>query len=152
MRPYTTSRCHRSPTPILNAQNSVFSLLQEKDVMLHFPYQKYDYVPQLIREAAEDPEVRSISITLYRVASKSAVVDALLKGLENGKKVLTFIEAKARFDEASNLFWGEELEKAGATVVYSYPGIKVHTKLLLIGREEEEELRYYSYIGTGNFQ
>ncbi len=141
------------PLPHLELEKaaSIIGLLEERDVMLHFPYQKYDYVPRFIREAADDPLVKEIKITLYRVASKSAVVEALLYALTKGKKVTAFIEAKARFDEESNLFWGGELEKAGAKVMYSIPGIKVHTKLLLISRNEPEGLHYYSYLGTGNF-
>lgn len=137
--------------PELEAAESLIEQIAAKDYLLHFPYQKYDYVPQLIQEASDDPAVKMIKITLYRVASRSAVVDALLNALKNGKKVIAFIEAKARFDEASNLYWGEQLELAKAKVFYSYPGIKVHTKLLLIGREEEGKTKYYSYLGTGNF-
>lgn len=139
------------PHPVLEAADSIIQAVREQDFLLHFPYQKYDYIPQLIQEASEDPAVKTIKITLYRVASKSAVVDALLNALKNGKKVTVFIEAKARFDEASNLYWGEQLEKANGKILYSYPGIKVHTKLLLIGREEEDKIKYYSYLGTGNF-
>lgn len=139
------------PHPELEGLEKILPFLSRKDAMLHFPYQKYDYVPQLIEEAANDPDVRSIKITLYRVAARSAIVDSLLKARKNGKQVTAFIEAKARFDEASNLYWGEQLEKAGAYVFYSYPGIKVHTKLLLIQREEEQGLHNYAYLGTGNF-
>jgi polyphosphate kinase len=139
------------PHPELEAASSQLDAIREKDYLLHFPYQKYDYVPQLIWEAAEDEAVKDIKMTLYRVASKSAVVQGLLKALENGKKVTTFIEAKARFDEASNLYWGERLQEAGANVFYSYPGIKVHTKLLFISREEAGEFKNYAYLGTGNF-
>lgn len=139
------------PHPVLEKAESYFQLLQSMDVMLHFPYQKYDYVAKFILEAANDPDTREIKITLYRVAAKSAVVLALLEALKKGKRVIAFIEAKARFDEASNLFWGEELEKAGAKVMYSIPGIKVHTKLLLINRAEAGKIHYYSYLATGNF-
>ncbi|MCB0634345.1 MAG: polyphosphate kinase 1, partial [Lewinella sp.] len=139
------------PHPKLEGAGSIMSVMQKQDVMLHYPYQKYDYVPQLIREAAADPAVRAFRITLYRVAGKSAIVQALLEALRSGKKVMAFIEAKARFDEASNLHWGRELEKAGAKVQYSYPGIKVHTKLLLIEQELEEKTRYFAYLATGNF-
>lgn len=138
------------PHPELEGLDKILPFLSRKDAMLHFPYQKYAYVPQLIEEAANDPAVNSIKITLYRVAARSAIVESLLKARENGKQVTAFIEAKARFDEASNIYWGEQLEKAGALVFYSYPGIKVHTKLLLIQREEEN-LRNYAYLGTGNF-
>ncbi len=139
------------PHPDFEAADSILELLRRKDVMLHFPYQKYDYVPKLIEEAANDPLVKSIKITLYRVAAKSDVVESLLRARKNGKQVTAFIEAKARFDEASNLYWGDQLKLAGAKVLYSYPGIKVHTKLMLIQREEEEGLRNYAYLGTGNF-
>jgi len=138
--------------PVLSNQKSIMNVLDQQDVILHFPYQSYSYIPQLIWEAAENPSVTKIRITLYRVASKSEVTKALLHALSVGKKVIAFIEAKARFDEASNLFWGAELEKAGATVIYSYPGIKVHTKLLMISKDTEDggQTRY-AYLGTGNF-
>lgn len=132
-------------------QTSLIAAIGKRDYILHFPYQAYDYVPKLIWEAAEDPKVAVIKVTLYRVASKSAVTSALLHALKKGKSVCAFIEAKARFDEASNLYWGEQLQEAGATVMYSYPGIKVHTKLLLIQRKEATKLRNYAYLGTGNF-
>lgn len=139
------------PHPGLEAATSIIGFLQQQDTVLHFPYQKFDYVPRFILEAADDPQVKSIKITIYRAASKSAVVDALLQALKNGKAVTVFIEAKARFDEAANLYWGSELEKRGAKVIYSYPGIKVHSKLLLVARAEEHGLRHYAYLGTGNF-
>ncbi len=125
--------------------------IDQKDYLLHYPYQKFDYVLRLIEEAAADDKVISLKITLYRVASKSAVCEALLKALANGKKVTVFIEAKARFDEETNLFWGEKLEQAGALVKYSFPGIKVHSKLLLITKQEESGLKNYAYLSTGNF-
>ncbi len=138
--------------PALRNQESIMNVLDQQDVILHFPYQSYGYIPKLIWEAAENPSVTKIRITLYRVASKSEVTTALLHALSVGKKVIAFIEAKARFDEESNLYWGAELEKAGATVIYSYPGIKVHTKLLMISKDTEDggQVRY-AYLGTGNF-
>ena len=139
------------PHPRLEGAESIMALMNASDVLLSFPYQRYDYVPQLIREAADHPEVTKIQITLYRVAGKSAVVKNLLYALERGKKVEAFVEAKARFDEASNLYWGEELQKAGAYVRYSFPAVKVHTKLLHIVRKTGEEKIHYSYVGTGNF-
>ncbi len=154
--PTDSSAFHDEPCPPLvhielESCSSIISLLGEKDVMLHFPYHQYKYVPQMIKEAANDPQVENIKITLYRVASKSDVVLALLEALEKGKSVTAFIEAKARFDEASNLYWGDRLMEAGGKVLYSYPGIKVHSKLLLVQRREEDELRNYAYLGTGNF-
>ncbi len=139
------------PHPDLEGAASIMKVLRGKDVLLHFPYQKFDYIPQLIQEAADDPSVTSIKITLYRVGSKSNVMQALRSACEQGKEVVIFVEAKARFDEEANLHWGGELKKVGAEVLYSYPGIKVHTKLLLISRQEEDETVHYTYIGTGNF-
>lgn len=139
------------PHPELEDVDSILKVLEQQDVMLHFPYQKYEYVPQMILEAARDPKVSSIKVTLYRVASKSAVVTALLEALNQGKEVVAFIEAKARFDEASNLYWGDQLSKAGGTVLYSYPGIKVHSKILLITQKTEAGTLKYAYLGTGNF-
>ena len=135
--------------PILEQYTRVMDALKERDIMLHFPYQSYGYVPKLIREAADDDQVETIKITLYRVAAKSKVTQALMYALKKGKTLTVFIEAKARFDEQSNLYWGGQLQKAGANVLYSYPGIKVHTKLLLISTKTEP--KYYTYLGTGNF-
>ncbi|MFT5747734.1 MAG: polyphosphate kinase [Saprospiraceae bacterium] len=135
----------------LENAESIIAAMQEKDFMLHFPYQKYDYISKLIWEAADDVKVDAIKITLYRVAAKSDVANALLHARKMGKKVVVFIEAKARFDEKMNLFWGGKLEAAGAKVMYSFPGIKVHTKLMLIRRIEKGSRRLYTYLGTGNF-
>ncbi|MGH1438291.1 MAG: polyphosphate kinase 1 [Lewinella sp.] len=134
--------------PRFENANHLLSAIRERDELLHFPYQEYNYIPQLIKEAAQDPDVHTLRITLYRVAAKSDVVDGLLQALALGKKVEVFVEAKARFDEAANLYWGEELKKAGADVRYSFPGIKVHTKLLLIECTKQRDV---SYLGTGNF-
>lgn len=135
----------------LDGCDNLLKAIAEKDYMLHFPYQSYKYVSQFIAQASDDELVNAIKITLYRVADDSDIGHALLNALEKGKKVVAFIEVKARFDEASNIYWGEKLEAAGAKVVYSYPGIKVHTKLCLVRRIEEGERRYYTYLGTGNF-
>ena len=139
------------PHPELEKINKLIPAISKKDFLIHYPYQKFDYTAQLIQEAANDPKVEHLKVTLYRVSSTSVVAKGLLEALNNGKKVTTFIEAKARFDEESNLFWGNKLKEAGAKVRYSFPGIKVHTKLLLIGRKENEKLNYYTYIATGNF-
>lgn len=140
------------PHPRLESDDSIMESMDASDLLLHFPYQRYDYVPKLIREAAEHPEVTCIQITLYRVAGKSAVVTELLYALKMGKQVEAFVETKARFDEASNLYWGKQLEEAGAYVRYSYPAVKVHTKLLHIEREIlNEKTVHYTYVGTGNF-
>lgn len=139
------------PHPELEEVDNLLEAIAEKDYLLHFPYQKFDYVTRFIREASEDKEVVCIKITLYRVAGKSEVGEALLNALAKGKKVLVFIEAKARFDEASNLQWGEKLAEAGAKVIYSFPNIKVHTKLLMVEKQVGQEKRHLAYIGTGNF-
>ncbi len=139
------------PHPVLEQAQSIFKVIGKQDILLHFPYQKYDYIPRWIEEAASDPAVEEIKITLYRVAKNSSIAQALVRAQENGKKVTAFVEVKARFDEASNLHWGETLQAAGAQVIYSRPGIKVHSKILLITRQEAEGLRHYAYLGTGNF-
>ncbi len=130
---------------------SYFDIIKDKDQLVHFPYMSFDYVQEFIDQAATDDLVEEIKISLYRVASESALTDSLLKALENGKKVTVFIEAKARFDEENNIKWGRVFEEHGATVIYSYPKIKVHSKVLLVLRREENKLRRYAYIGTGNF-
>lgn len=139
------------PHPTLEKQESLLSHLQKKDEMLHFPYQKFDYIPQLIREAGDNAQVKEIKISLYRIAKSSDVVKALCYAIERGKKVVTFVEAKARFDEKNNLLWGKELEDRGATVIYSYPAIKIHSKIVLIRMQPDAELKDIGYIGTGNF-
>jgi len=139
------------PHPELERATSIMAAMSGRDYLLHLPYQRFDYVGRLIREAAADASVTTIKITLYRAAAQSEIVKALISACEQGKDVTVFIEAKARFDEASNLYWGEQLEKAGASVHYSYPGIKVHCKLLLIGCAETSAIKRYAYIGTGNF-
>lgn len=137
--------------PFLDAAESMFDAIAERDRILHFPYQRFDYIVRMLEEAADDPAVMSIRITLYRVGRESAVARALIRAARNGKQVTAFLEIKARFDEESNLQWGAALEQAGAQVLYSYPGIKVHTKLFVISRREGEQLRQYAYLGTGNF-
>lgn len=139
------------PHPILESASSTMDAIGVQDIVLHFPYQSYHYIPELIREAAEDPGVKKIKITLYRVAQQSQIATALLYALEKGKKVFCFIEAKARFDEETNLYWGNQLASAGAVVRYSFPAIKVHCKLMLIERKTDGKKQLISYLGTGNF-
>lgn len=130
---------------------SIFKAVSKKDLILHFPYQSYDYVVKFLKEAAKDPDVISIKITLYRVADDSKVAKALIEAAKNGKLVMVFVEIKARFDEESNLYWAKEFEKAGVNVLYSFPKFKVHSKIFLISRREKNKLRQYAYLGTGNF-
>ncbi len=138
------------PHPKLEGQ-AMFDAIAKDEVLLHFPYQSYNYVIRFLEEAAIDPAVQSIKITLYRVASDSKVARALIKAAQNGKEVLAFDEVKARFDEQSNIHWGEEMKKAGVNVVYSYEKLKVHTKLCIIARKEGDDVKHYTYLGTGNF-
>ncbi|MBC8041837.1 MAG: polyphosphate kinase 1 [Rhizobacter sp.] len=139
----------------LDAEASMFDAITKGDAMLCYPYHRFEYVIRLLREAASDPDVTSIHITLYRVSSASEVIGALVAARRNGKRVTAFIEVKARFDEETNLGFAEELRKAGATVLYSLPGLKVHAKLCLITRRETtrepEGEAHYAYLATGNF-
>ena len=138
--------------PTLPRTGSLLAAIGERDHLLHPPYQSFDYVTRLLREAAADPRVSAISVTLYRVASKSEVVKALLKAAKHGKQVTVVVELKARFDEESNLFWADKLQRAGARVVFTPPELKCHAKLLLITRREaDESTRQYAYFSTGNF-
>ena len=130
---------------------SVFDVISEKDVLLSFPYQSFGYVVKFLEEAADDVNVKSIKITLYRVADESLIVRSLIKAAENGKKVTVFVEVKARFDEESNFSSADALEKAGVKVYFSFPGLKVHSKLCLIERTEKKKSKYYTYLATGNF-
>ena len=138
--------------PTLPRTGSLLNAIGQRDHLLHPPYHSFDYVTRVLNEAAADPRVSAISITLYRVASKSAVVKALLKAAKHGKQVTAVVELKARFDEESNLFWAEKLQRAGAHVIFTPPELKVHSKLLLITRREADETtRRYAYFSTGNF-
>lgn len=128
-----------------------FRVIAAADRLLHFPYHDFGTLVRWLEQAAEDPRVERMAITLYRVADGSAICAALLKALGNGKKVTVFVEVQARFDETSNLYWGEQLEKAGAEVLYSYEGLKVHCKLCLVERSERGRTKRYAYLGTGNF-
>ena len=137
--------------PALPDKAQILSVMKKQDLLLHFPYHDFSAVIRLLRQAAADPAVERISITLYRVAEGSAICAALVDALHNGKDVTVFVEVQARFDERSNLFWGEALEDAGAHVIYSYENLKVHCKLCLIDRRERGKLVRYAYLGTGNF-
>lgn len=131
--------------------NDIFALVADRDRMLHFPYQSFGYLEKWVGQAAVDKNVTSIHISLYRIAKDSLLTTALLRALENGKEVIIFVEAKARFDEENNLKWGRTFEDKGAKVFYSFQNVKVHSKILLIERKEQRRLQGYAYIGTGNF-
>lgn len=128
-----------------------FEVIAKKDQSLHFPFMSFNYVEKFLEQAASDPDVQAIKISLYRVADESQLTSSLIKAIENGIKVTIFVEAKARFDEANNIVWGRKFEEKGAKVIYSYPKIKVHSKIMLVKRRENGKSRRYAYIGTGNF-
>ncbi len=136
--------------PLENAED-IFAEIKERDHVLNFPYQSYQSVVDFFEKAAKDPFVTHIKITQYRVAKRSQVINALLEAAKAGKHVSVFVEVKARFDEEANLKWGEILEKAGIQVQYSFPGLKVHSKIALIRRVIEGKAEMFCYFSTGNF-
>lgn len=129
----------------------IFSTIKEKDQFIHVPYHSYESVVRLFEVASKDPRVTHIKVVQYRVAKKSRIMTALMNAVKAGKQVSVFVEVKARFDEEANLDWGEKLEKAGVSVQYSFPGVKVHSKLALISRQERKKTKLYAYLSTGNF-
>jgi polyphosphate kinase len=130
---------------------SILYAIKKRDIMLHFPYHPFDHFIDLLREASIDPNVTSIQITLYRLARNSSVINALLNAARNGKNVTTVVELQARFDEEANILWGNKLMEEGVKVIYGVPGLKVHSKLLLITRVKNDITQRYAAIGTGNF-
>ena len=138
------------PSPSLDNSNDWFETICGQDIFFSYPYQDFGYLPKLLAKAANDPKVEEINITLYRVNKTSEICVALEKAALNGKKVFVLAEVQARFDEESNIYWGERLEKAGAKVKYSVDGLKVHAKVFAIKRTENGETKTYAYLGTGN--
>lgn len=142
----------RIPTSFLDESLSLFNLLKNQDLLIHSPYESFSAtVERLINEAAMDPKVLAIKMTLYRTGDHSPFVKALILAAETGKQVVCLVELKARFEEERNIIWAQELEQAGVHVVYGIVGLKTHTKTLLIVRQEGEELKSYCHIGTGNY-
>jgi len=135
----------------LEKSKDIFDEIARNEHLLYFPYHSYESVIQFFEQAADDPQVTHIKIIQYRVARKSRIMQALMKSAKNGKQVSAFVEAKARFDEAANLNWGETLQKAGVNVIYSFPGIKVHAKIAMVRRVEPDGPKVYTYFSTGNF-
>jgi polyphosphate kinase len=130
---------------------STFDAIKERDIMVHYPYQSFVHLLDLLREAAIDPDVKRINMTLYRAARASHVVNALVNAARNGKSVTVVVELQARFDEEANIQWARELADAGINVIYGVPSLKVHAKLVLIERNEGKKRQLYTHISTGNF-
>jgi polyphosphate kinase len=129
----------------------IFRQIDTRDILLHFPYQSYNPILAFFNQAAVDPAVEEMYITLYRLAAGSLIANALISAAKNGKKVTVFIELKARFDEANNIHWSKRMKDAGVQILYSIPGIKVHTKIALVSKKVEGKRKSYALISTGNF-
>ena len=140
--------------PELENNTNILSVLRKQDILLHFPYQSFDYLLRFLLQAAFDPKVLEIKVTQYRVAENSAVINSLISAAKNGKKVTVFVELKARFDEENNYLSSELMQQAGIKIIYSLPGLKVHAKLAYVRKrsnDAKEPIKGYAYLGTGNF-
>jgi polyphosphate kinase len=135
----------------LSEKTSIFKILKKTDILLHFPYQPFDHILNILREASMDPKVLSIRITLYRLAKESNIINALINAARNGKSVTVCLELQARFDEQANIRWSQKLFEEGVKVIHGMPGLKVHAKLILIKRIEGDNKVLYTSLGTGNF-
>ncbi|NVN94950.1 MAG: polyphosphate kinase 1 [Bacteroidetes bacterium] len=137
-------------TKELSLSKRILDCIKKKDIMLHYPYQSFQYIIDLLREASIDPAVRAIKMTIYRAAKDSRVINALINAVRNGKEVTVYLELQARFDEEANIYWAGIMQEEGVKVIQNIPGYKVHCKLILIRRKENNENVYYAGIGTGN--
>jgi polyphosphate kinase len=139
------------PHAQLEESDSIFNALDQEDCLLHFPYHSYDYVLRFFNEAAIEPTVTDIKLTVYRIATASFIANALISAVKNGKKVTVFVELKARFDEQNNLRWAKQMEAGGVKIIYSIPGLKVHAKVAYVTRTVNGKKKEYAFFGTGNF-
>ncbi len=137
--------------PEVSTQESMTAQVKRQDVLLSYPFESMEPFLQLLKEAADDPKVASIKITIYRLASQAKLVEHLCRAAENGKEVLALIELRARFDEQNNIDWSEQLEAAGCTIIYGFDGYKVHSKICLITRQERDGVSYITQVATGNY-
>jgi polyphosphate kinase len=135
----------------LSLEQSIFNTISDKDYMVHTPYHTFSYIVNFLREAALDPTVKSIKITIYRLAQISHVASSLINAAKNGKKVTVSIELRARFDEEANINYAEQMQDEGVTLLFGVPGLKVHSKMCIIEREENQKIRRYGFVSTGNF-
>jgi polyphosphate kinase len=137
--------------PLMENAHSLLDLIAQQDIFLYFPYQKFDYIVDLLREAAIDPNVKHIKINIYRVAKNSQIMNALLAAVFNGKEVTVIMELQARFDEENNLYWSNRLRENGAKVIHGAANLKVHSKMIQISRYKDKKEQLFSYVGPGNF-